>query len=359
MPISRFNETGLKPLPTSDEPLDVDIETFPDFDHMLYYFEFAYIGEAGRGGNGFLIKVEHKFNTGQLWAVKAIPRSSFGSVCYATQHATGRHTITSLSLPPSFIQVCCLVHITLCVCKEAPGLCTEAEFASKYAHLVRLPLCKNLCAITDVVQDDTWFYVVMDFAEGGVCPDGPLPEDDARRIARDIFNGLEMLHSHGLTHGDVSLNNIMKTGKDKRERYMLVDFDNVLTPTSPKPISVIGTPKFLAPEGISRFEYSPASDMWAMGVAIYQLLTGRYPFNIRDDGAIDEGRLLWKMHRGVYFYPHDAVSPLAKDLVRKLLTADPDSRIQSASKALEHPWLSAAGNPEPTHSSPCPPCSDE
>ncbi|CEM27669.1 unnamed protein product [Vitrella brassicaformis CCMP3155] len=77
--------------------------------------------------------------------------------------------------------------------------------------------------------------------------------------------GLKVLHEHSITHADVSLRNNMTAGED---RVMLVDFDTALTPTCSRPSRIIETAKYLAPECFTSFEYSPASDMWAVGVCM-------------------------------------------------------------------------------------------
>ncbi len=83
-----------------------------------------------------------------------------------------------------------------------------------------------------------------------------------------------------------------------------------------------GSPHYASPEIIKGIKYDgPAADIWSCGVILYALLTGNLPF---DDENIR--RLLSKVKAGMYFIP-DHVSPIAKDLIKRMLIIDPEKRI--------------------------------
>lgn len=97
-----------------------------------------------------------------------------------------------------------------------------------------------------------------------------------------------------------------------------------------------GTPYYIAPEILSG-EYTEKCDVWSCGVILYILLCGKPPF----DGESDE-EILKNVSKGIYKTSGpiwSRVSPDGVDLVRKMLTFDPDHRI-SAQQALLHPWIS-------------------
>ncbi len=112
--------------------------------------------------------------------------------------------------------------------------------------------------------------------------------------------------------------------------------------------TLVGTPLYLAPEVMAlamgtrepEFEsacgYGKAVDMWSLGVVLYIVLSGRPPWDDRNFGALCETVL-----KGAYSFPierWDGVTPLAKDLCRRMLTVDPAERI-TVDEALAHPWL--------------------
>ena len=92
----------------------------------------------------------------------------------------------------------------------------------------------------------------------------------------------------------------------------------------------------MAPEILSnRGGYGKAVDMWSLGVVLYVMLYGVYPFFHKSHHT-----LIKKIVTGYYIYPEkNNVSELAKNIVRRLLTIDPISRI-TAKECLHHPWMS-------------------
>jgi len=97
-----------------------------------------------------------------------------------------------------------------------------------------------------------------------------------------------------------------------------------------------GTPFYVAPDILLGAGYGPAVDMWASGILLYVLLSGRLPFAADSDAElfklIIEGDLVWKSPQ------FDTVSAEGKDLISKLIVVDPEQRF-SAKQALEHPWI--------------------
>ncbi|CEM13671.1 unnamed protein product [Vitrella brassicaformis CCMP3155] len=282
---------------------------YADFWSMLEENDLRLVREADDGGNGLILKVEATWFRGLYEAIKLVPRSNF---------------------------------------MEDDPQCTEADFVQKYEAILDLPESPHLCLASGIFQDDDNYYINMEWVRGTDADCGRLGEREAKRIAMGALSGLKVLHDHGMTHADVSLRNIMTSG----DRVMLVDFDTVLTPQSSRPTRIIGTAKYLAPECYECLDYSEASDIWAMGVCIYRMLTGRYPFDLRDDGIMTEGK--WKaLTRGVRFRRTDGVSDAAKDLIRSLLAFNKHDRIASVEAALDHPWFTSPDSPPP-HAPPSP-----
>ncbi|CEM36841.1 unnamed protein product [Vitrella brassicaformis CCMP3155] len=192
----------------------------------------------------------------------------------------------------------------------------------------------SLCRTKSISMDDGHFYIVMEWLGEGnsEAAMGPLPVDNdtARHTAQQALKGLRTLHTHNVTHCDVSLRNLMP----QRSRAVLVDFDTALVPGLDRHTNVWGTLNYTAPEVFESCDYGPASDLWAMGVCIFELVTGRMPFFCLDRRPQSVRNALKAMRRGVRFTASDGVPDAAQDLIRGLLTYDKHRRIQSGGGGL-------------------------
>eukprot|EP00877_Chromochloris_zofingiensis_P004633 jgi/Chrzof1/14170/Cz08g28020.t1 len=189
-------------------------------------------------------------------------------------------------------------------------------------------------------------YLVTELVTGGelldrVTDKGNYTEKDAAYIIRQILKGVQYLHAHGIVHRDLKLENMVMLNEADDSPVKIADFglskffssDNVLS-------TMCGSPQYVAPEvlgvGDGLKEYSPAVDMWSVGVILFILLSGYSPFDDDNDAVLFE-----KIKSGNYDADDpiwDNVSPEAKDIVAKLLTVDADHRL-SAEQALRHPWV--------------------
>jgi len=110
--------------------------------------------------------------------------------------------------------------------------------------------------------------------------DGVLGAEEARSVGLELCRALAAVHDAGMVHGDVKAANVMR---DRRGRILLMDFgagsDSVApdAPTGSAPSAARGTPLALAPEVFDGASPSPATDVYALGVLLYRLLTGAYP----------------------------------------------------------------------------------
>jgi len=115
--------------------------------------------------------------------------------------------------------------------------------------------------------------------------DGALPLHRAVTLVRQILTGLEALHAAGVVHGDVKTDNILvASGQDGRDTAVLVDLGLasrwVENGASPFPLGTMisGTPEYMAPELIRGHRPTPATDVYAAGIVLYELITGATPF---------------------------------------------------------------------------------
>jgi eukaryotic-like serine/threonine-protein kinase len=167
----------------------------------------------------------------------------------------------------------------------------EARSAAALAH-------PNICALYGYGETEGRPFMVLEYLPGGsleerLTPGRPLPDDETRRIAVDIAAGLAHAHDRGLVHRDLKPSNVLFDGEG---RAKIADFgiarlgeQSGLTELG----TVLGTATTISPEQAAGLPATPASDVYAFGVILYRLLTGRLPFEAEDALA------LAAMHRDV------------------------------------------------------------
>src|SRR5229473_1644461 len=143
----------------------------------------------------------------------------------------------------------------------------------------------NICQIYDVGPN----YLVMEFIEGE-SPKGPMPLDEALRIARQIADGLEAAHDKGITHRDLKPGNI-KVKPDGTVKVL--DFGLAKMHGAPEAPSensptlsmaatqagvILGTAAYMAPEQAKGKPVDKRADIWAFGIVLHELLTGKRLF---------------------------------------------------------------------------------
>jgi len=174
-------------------------------------------------------------------------------------------------------------------------------------------------------QSNTKLYMVMDYYSGGSLfyhaeRMGSFPEDSVRFFAAEITLALDHLHQRGIIYRDLKLENVLL---DSEGHLALTDFglskdscrkDDLTT-------TFCGTPIYVAPEVIERKPYSFGIDWWALGVVMFELISGRVPFMSRD-----RRRMFQKIvHCPVEF--NELFSLDAQSVIDGLLTKDPKLRL--------------------------------
>lgn len=113
-----------------------------------------------------------------------------------------------------------------------------------------------------------------------------LSEDDARNIFINLLNGLNYCHKHAICHRDIKLENILIDRKIKRAKFIDFGFSTNF-PIDKKVKMFCGTPSYMAPEIVARTEYAGGpADIWAMGVLLFAMLTGKFPFKGTTDKEV-------------------------------------------------------------------------
>eukprot|EP01129_Flabellula_baltica_P011450 TRINITY_DN5016_c0_g1_i1.p2 TRINITY_DN5016_c0_g1~~TRINITY_DN5016_c0_g1_i1.p2 ORF type:complete len:300 (-),score=78.75 TRINITY_DN5016_c0_g1_i1:1055-1930(-) len=203
----------------------------------------------------------------------------------------------------------------------------------------------NVVSMRAIFDSEDTLFIVMDLMEGGelyeeIVKRKMFTEADASYIMRQIFEALKYLHSQDpvIVHRDLKLENLLLVSSGSLD-IKLADFGLSRIYSGKKLQTACGTPFYVAPEIIFGTGYGPGVDMWAAGVLLYVLLSGRLPFAANTDNelykAIIKCDLTWKSPQ------FDTVSEEAKDLIRCLINKNVEER-WTAEQVLEHPFIMGA-----------------
>lgn len=207
------------------------------------------------------------------------------------------------------------------------------------------PNIVNLIEVIDDPETDH-FYMVLEYVDGKWAYEGSGPqgigENTARKYLRDIVSGLMYLHTHNIVHGDIKPDNLLVTSSgivkigDFSVSQVFED-DNDELRRSP------GTPVFTAPECCLGLTYhGKAADTWAVGVTLYCMVLGHYPFlgeTLQDtyDKIVNNPLIL-----------PDGLNPQLKNLLEGLLCKDPEYRLTLDAVAA-HAWVVGEDGPIPQY----------
>jgi len=194
-------------------------------------------------------------------------------------------------------------------------------------------------------EDRSQVYMVMEWVDGRLLrqilvQNKKLPAERAVRIARGICQAVDYIHSHGVVHRDLKPENIMV---DDEDRIKLIDFGiagqaGARRLTFAKLSQVMGTPDYISPEQVKGKRGDGRSDLYALGVMLYEMLTGKPPFPGPNPFAIMNERLLNNPVPPREIDP--AISPQLQEIIYRAMERDPKNRYSTArefAKDLEHP----------------------
>ena len=220
---------------------------------------------------------------------------------------------------------------------------TEGRSAAGLSH-------PNVVGVYDVGEEGGNPYLVMELVTGGTLAErirtGPLSEDGVRRAGLDILAGLGAAHAAGIVHRDVKPANVLIDGHGTAK---LADFgiakadqppDSEATATA----MVIGTPSYLAPERAAGAPATVASDVWAVGVVLYEAAAGVRPFQGATPLAVvlaaRSGDMVPLRER------RPDIGPALAGVIHRALSSHPQDRFPSA--AAMGTALEAAGERVPS-----------
>ncbi|RID62126.1 hypothetical protein BRARA_E01219 [Brassica rapa] len=202
--------------------------------------------------------------------------------------------------------------------------------------MFRLSCQHNIVSIKSVYEDRECIHVVMELCGGGelssrIEAHSYYSEKDSAGILKSIVNALQTCHSMSVIHRDVKPENFLFSSEVENTVLKAIGFgSSVYIKQETELKRKVESKYYLAPEVLQGKSYGKEIDIWSAGVILYLLLCGKHPFET--ESKIRRGSL------DLESKPWPCVSESAKDLVKKMLTKDPKSRI-SASDVLEHSWI--------------------
>ncbi|CAD6198887.1 unnamed protein product, partial [Caenorhabditis auriculariae] len=256
-----------------------------------------------------------------------IGTGAFGVVHRATERATGNTFAAKFVMTPHE---------------------SDKETVRKEIHTMSNLRHPKLINLHDAFEDDGEMCMIYEFMSGGELFEkvadetNRMSEDEAAEYMRQVCKALCHMHEMNYVHLDLKPENIMFTTK-RSNQLKLIDFGLAAHLDPKQTVKVTtGTAEFAAPEVAEGKPVGYYTDMWSVGVLSYILLSGLSPFGgENDDETLKNVKNCdWNLDDPVF----GTISDDAKDFIKKLLLADPSTRM-TIHQALDHPWLASGSVP--------------
>jgi calcium-dependent protein kinase len=200
----------------------------------------------------------------------------------------------------------------------------------------------NIVKYFETYEDDLYIHIVMEYIPGDNLFKmvtnrnyTKFGEKDAAEILVCLLKAVLFLHKNGIVHRDIKPENILFSMPGNYQTLKLIDFGLSVIKSKSKDKYRVGSPYYMAPEMLNG-AYSYETDIWSIGVILYVMMTGKQPFQGKDQEQVFE-----KISKGVYdvkLLEKQKYSNELKDLIKKMLILERSRRI-SLQAALEHPWI--------------------
>jgi len=203
----------------------------------------------------------------------------------------------------------------------------------KHPHIVKF--CES-------IESDDETYLVMELVRGCDLFDflklsgKGISESVVGNIVYQTLLAVDYIHAKGFAHCDLKPENILVDFKNQTVKVTDFDFAKKVPHT---PTHISGTLQYMAPEVLLSKTYDSSVDIWSLGVIVYKMLCGHFPFSNR----IFNQDALSRVLTGKFDFSSRRwtnVSPTCKDLIQRTLIVEPKQRA-TASQLLKHPWISS------------------
>jgi len=196
----------------------------------------------------------------------------------------------------------------------------EADYIRKSAH-------ENVIKLYDVYSDEKYLVLVLEYCQGRdldkfIKENGPMDEVTSQKFMSQLLLCVDFLHAEGIVHRDLKPHNLLLTSENiDQAEIRVTDFGlaryfsekNCLSKT------ICGSPFYMAPETLNEEVYNVQKvDIWSLGVILYQMLTGKMPFNGKNIKTLRENV---NLKADVFVDLENVVSPSCLAFLKKLLNS--------------------------------------
>ena len=234
-----------------------------------------------------------------------------------------------------------------------PELVTSSEIVRRFQREARAATTlshPNIVSVYDLGQTaEGTLYIAMEFVDGPslksvIESGGPIPPMRTLTIMRQLASALSLAHKHGIIHRDLKPHNVMLARtEDGQQVAKLVDFGIAKTFDEGTQLTVAGfspgTPQYMAPEQAEGRVVDARSDLYSLGIVLYEMLTGDVPFNATSTPSVLIKHIKEAPPPPSVKNPRVVIPPTLETITLRCLAKNPDERFQTADElgaALAH-----------------------
>ena len=219
----------------------------------------------------------------------------------------------------------------------------DKELIKSEIDIMKLCHHPNIVKLLDHFENSEYIYIVMEYISGGTLNQYIkshyfyISESEAANIILQIGNGLKYLHNYGIVHRDLKTDNIMLTKNNENGIIKIMDFglSKVVGPNEGL-IDGYGTLNYCAPEVLMREPYNKQIDIWSLGIILFYMLVGHFPFQGNNEEIIAKKIVYQPLKFDEKEWENKSKKVI--NLIEKSLEKKPNKRI-NIDDFLKHPWI--------------------